>query len=56
MIEGVKDEEEESLEVAERENNVIVGGGIVEEYRSSLNALVETYAHNTIKIAGGCSD
>lgn len=54
-----QDEEEESLEVAERENNVIVGGGIVEEYESSLNALValvETYAHNTIKIRGSCSD
>ena len=50
MMEGLKNEQEEFLK-ADKRNNVIIGEeSMVKGYGLSLNALVESYAHNTSKI------
>jgi hypothetical protein len=53
MIEGVDEEGKEFMDVKiENNNGNIMKDKKVEQYGLSLNALVDIYAHNTIRIKG----
>ena len=55
MIEGLEEENNELLKIFEGQNYEILGNyGKVDGHGLSLNALVENYTYNTIRIKESC--
>jgi len=57
MMNGVDEKGDEFLKVDKWDNNEIVANEVqMDEYGLSLNSLVVSYTHNTIRIKGNCQN
>lgn len=57
IMNDVDEENDEFLEVEKEDNNeMIASEDQIDEYELSLNALAESYAHNTIRIKENCQN